>query len=381
MEKIAAEVRELVSTADDAGRRELLKSLRELQYSLETPDDTLKRMIHYNLRLTVARTATDLKLFSLLAQNAPSPMTTIEIAKQTGAAEVLLGRLLRYLASLSMIKETGVDTFTANNITTALAGEGFQAGLRVYFDSHGPTFQAAPAFLAETHYSDITDHTKTPFQAAYNTDLPAFTYATQFPVISANFNNYLAYERTGRAIWLDAYPLEEECKAQPAEDVLLVDIGGGIGDQCVALKTRFPDIPGRVILQDEAHVLANAIVKEGVEEMAQDFFQPQAVKYAKYYYLRNILHDWPDASCRLILENTKAAMGPHSMLLIDDIVLPNSGVHWQAAQLDMTMMFVLGAMERTREQWRALLDSVSMKMVKVVQYTSLGDSIIVAVGK
>lgn len=39
-----------------------------------------------------------------------------------------LGRILRYLASIGDIKETGQDTFTANNVTRALAIEGFQGG-------------------------------------------------------------------------------------------------------------------------------------------------------------------------------------------------------------------------------------------------------------
>lgn len=33
---------------------------------------------------------------------------------------------------------------------------------------------------------------------------------------------------------------------------------------------------------------------EGVEMMAHDFFTPQPVQNAKYYYLRTVLHDWAD---------------------------------------------------------------------------------------
>lgn len=47
MDKVAAEVREIASTANDAERRKLLDDLRELQYSLESPHDTLNRIIYY----------------------------------------------------------------------------------------------------------------------------------------------------------------------------------------------------------------------------------------------------------------------------------------------------------------------------------------------
>jgi hypothetical protein len=38
---------------------------------------------------------------------------------------------------------------------------------------------------------------------------------------------------------------------------------------------------------------------------------------AKFYYLRNILHDHTDASCDIILGHIKAAMEPGSVLLVD----------------------------------------------------------------
>jgi hypothetical protein len=41
----------------------------------------------------------------------------------------LSGRILRYLASVSMIKETDEDNFAATNVTKALAIPGFQAGI------------------------------------------------------------------------------------------------------------------------------------------------------------------------------------------------------------------------------------------------------------
>lgn len=75
-------------------------------------------------------------------------------------------------------------------------------------------------------------------------------------------------------------------------------------------------------------------------------------------------------------------MGKDSLILIDDMVLPDSYVHWQATQLDLTMMIALASMERTKEQWYKLLDSAGLKIVKIDTYIlSLQDSIITAVPK
>lgn len=81
------------------------------------------------------------------------------------------------------------------------------------------------------------------------------------------------------------------------------------------------------------------------------------------------MHDWPDEKCEVILKNTIDAMAPDSVILIDDIVTPNKGVNWQVTQLDLTMMVICAAMERTESQWQNLFDSVGLKIVKRFVYT------------
>lgn len=93
--------------------------------------------------------------------------------------------------------------------------------------------------------------------------------------------------------------------------------------------------------------------------------------------MRNIIHDYPDEKAITILRNTTAALAPDSVILIDDMVVPDSGAHWQATQIDIVMMSSLASMERTREQWYALLEKAGLKINKIYVYTtSLQDSII-----
>ena len=78
--------------------------------------------------------------------------------------------------------------------------------------------------------------------------------------------------------------------------------------------------------------------------------------------MRAILHVLPDERCRTVLHNIKDAMSQESVFVIDEMVLPESRVSWQAAQFDLTMMCAHGSMERTQKQWKALLDSVDLKI-------------------
>jgi demethylsterigmatocystin 6-O-methyltransferase len=43
MDSIVEQVQKLAATADEAGRKKLLDSLRDLSYAIETPYDTLQR--------------------------------------------------------------------------------------------------------------------------------------------------------------------------------------------------------------------------------------------------------------------------------------------------------------------------------------------------
>lgn len=80
------------------------------------------------------------------------------------------------------------------------------------------------------------------------------------------------------------------------------------------------------------------------------------------------------------MKHLKDAMGPDSAILIDEMVIPETGAHWHATQIDLVMMTVLASTERTEGEWHALLASVGLQAKKIVKYTaSLGDSIIVAV--
>ena len=93
--------------------------------------------------------------------------------------------------------------------------------------------------------------------------------------------------------------------------------------------------------------------------------------------MRNIIHDYPDEKASLIFKNTAAALAPGSMILVDDMVVPNKGAHFHTTQLDLTMMSSLASIERTHEQWYSLVEQAGLKINKIYTYTlSLQDSII-----
>lgn len=253
----------------------------------------------------------------------------------------------------------------------------------------GRTYQELPDFFLEKGYKDIITNTDTPFQKAWKTDLPVFIWMRKQEKLFQHLHLALALQY--RAQWLDSFPLEKYIgnfptkAAKDKEAVLFVDVGGSFGMQCKNLRAKYPDMTGRVILQDLQETI-DLVNKEGVpagiEAMGHDFMTLEPVKEAKFYYYRNIFHDYPDVRVLDgLLPSLLPAMGPDSLLLIDDKVLPNKGVHRHAAMLDIAMIAQTGSLERTRKQWETLLGKGDCRILDIFTYTDEYDSILVVAPK
>lgn len=162
--------------------------------------------------------------------------------------------------------------------------------------------------------------------------------------------------------WLDFFPVKEKLQVQSPSEVLLVDVGGGRGKDLQAFREKFPDLPGRLILQDLAHVFGSSDLPGGIESQVHDFFDEQPVKGAKAYYLRTVLHDWPDKQAVEILSRLREAMAPDSLVLIHEKAMPETNIPWMAAIGDMTMMTAFASSERTKNEWETLLNKAGLKI-------------------
>lgn len=81
--------------------------------------------------------------------------------------------------------------------------------------------------------------------------------------------------------WLDVLPFDSEYAASATlETLIFVDVGGGNGQQCVALQKKYPALQGRIVLQDRPAILEKAITPDSVERMSYDYLVEQPVKGA-----------------------------------------------------------------------------------------------------
>lgn len=117
------------------------------------------------------------------------------------------------------------------------------------------------------------------------------------PHKSELFNKIMAAFKMNRENWVDIFPFEKELNelknSVAADQVLVIDIAGGVGHRLKDFKIKFPKAPGRAILQDQGHVLPSesnnpeifaGLQKCGIETMAHDIFKPQPIQ-GRWYFI------------------------------------------------------------------------------------------------
>lgn len=89
-----------------------------------------------------------------------------------------------------------------------------------------------------------------------------------------------------------------------------------------------------------------------------------------------------DGPAAVVLKNLIPALGPDSQILLDEVVIADTGANLYPAGLDLQMLAMFGTKIRTLDQWHALLDKAGLKALEIKAYTPVMKfSIIYAVPK
>ncbi|KAL9119115.1 MAG: hypothetical protein Q9187_004328 [Circinaria calcarea] len=405
LQQVDALGRQVTERSSGDSRLQILHAVRKLAIELETEGDIVDRLAYQPVGNIVIRIAVDLGIFDILVKS-PDPVTTKALAEKTGADYTLLDipRLDNpqgYLDGKILVR---IHSTSPDNL------RGHRDEIT---DSRLPVWQKVPARLAERGYRNPSNSMETALQKDYGAGKTFWQILNERPKELRDFMTFMASQREGRPSWLDFYPVQSqliEGFSGSTDAVFFVDIGGAGGHECRALKAKYPDLPGRVILQELSGAIEQVKAQEakGMEAMVHDFFQPQPLKGklrdesrssrysylqiilssyidilpsgARTYYLRNILHDWNSDLCHTILRHLAAAMKPgYSKLLLDEMVVPLQGASLFTVQSDFNMMASLGGMERTERQWRELLGEVGLEIERIWTGREDVESIIEAV--
>ncbi|KAK7978671.1 hypothetical protein PG988_006161 [Apiospora saccharicola] len=374
----------LIKTPDTYGTEEERHEVRRLgrlaSNSLEASFETMQRLVYSPLPLVAARIGQDRELFSTLARGqGPTDLTTLSCA--SGLEPRILESIMDYLCTQGMAVEAETRRYAPTRLSRMLLAPIFNDAVTHFHDNCLPGFAAFHQILKEPR-----DSSATAFKLGQHTDEDFYTWLETHPVNQAAFHRFMEAQFASLPTWLDVFDFKTElgCGGAGPADVLFVDVGGGNGSQCAGLRKAWPDMPGKIILQDKSQVLEKALKVEGMEQMGHDFLTEQPVKDARAYYFRQIMHNFDDDTCITILKAHLGAMGPHSVILIDDKVLPDEklpadspGVEYTAA-LSLAMKVMFDSMERRESHWRDLLRQSGLFVQDIRKFTKFDDAVIVA---
>ncbi|KAG7294536.1 hypothetical protein NEMBOFW57_004611 [Staphylotrichum longicolle] len=340
------------------------------------------------------KTLSDAGVFTKWAEAGGEPITCSQLENLTGADALLIRRMMRALAGQCLVTEVGHDTYARTPWAKALTGNPPFACLygATYHEVMGPGFVALPSYLKKTNYRNPTDCNDCNLQFWRGQPGNLFDFIQSNPLLRSDFNDAMViHSQSNLMPWVDVYPTETIIAAAEARPTqtrpLVVDVGGGKGhDLKKFLATHRGHVPaGSLVLLDLPEMLKDVDVEfEGgsaIIVQTHDFFNPypDSVKGARAYFMHTVLHDWPDETARQILQQLVPAMEKgYSRLLIHEHVVSSERPSARVTVLDITMMAFLAAAERTEEQWRDLVESVGLRVVKIWRTVQGTDSIVEA---
>jgi hypothetical protein len=299
-----------------------------------------------------------------LLVNGPQSVEHLASATQVHAAS--LRRVLRALASVGVFTEASPDNYALTPLA-ALLRTGTPDSMRAL-----AIMYAEEQYRAWGNVLHSVRTGKTAFDQQFG--MSYFAYLAQHPEADQVFNQAMTGWTTQVAdAVIDAYDFSP-CRK-------IVDVGGGYGTLLAAVLRSNQTASG--ILFDQPHVVTAAkahLVSTGVAERCQtvggDFFV-EVPASGDTYLLAQILHDWNDERSTAILRQCRRAVPMHGKLLVIELVLPSSEEPFFGKWLDLHMLVLLGARERTAEEYRALLESAGFKLARVIP-TRAGPSIVEA---
>ncbi|KAI9687005.1 MAG: hypothetical protein M1820_010533 [Bogoriella megaspora] len=294
-----------------------------------------------------------------------------DIATKVNLDAAVLTRFLRIVLTQGIFKEKACRIYEHTS-SSAIFRTDQGASLYRLCTVQFPQWWKVSDYLQTHSAKEAQDATKVPYSWALGKEGMTYYEALEDdPVVADAWHKGMTMIQATQPI-LGMFPfhtMKSPVEAEP-QRAFVVDVGGGRGNALVSImKECGGSFGAKIVLQDMAQVLegTDPVRIPGVENMPYDFFDPQPVKNAHIYYLRNVLHNHYDERSQVILRRVVDAMGPTSRILIGEMILPESaaaGTDPFPFFMDINM-FMEGGLERGEEQWVKLLAKAGLKIDRI----------------
>lgn len=318
----------------------------------DTAERTLLLLLKGHIVVQAIRAAAQLGLADLVKD---TPKSLSELAEATGTPARSLERLLRALVALEVFTEVESGIFAQNELSALLRSDTPQS-MRNIVLMHGDEWQwrSWEAFLyslqsEQPAFNQIFEMSLWQYFQQHNPSSGRL-FQTAMTSLAQQDNQAIA-----RAYDFSAFET-------------LVDVGGGEGSLLRTLLQEYPTLQG--ILFDRAAAIeqarpafARTVLGERCSLVAGNFFE-SVPQQADAYLLKQIVQDWSDDETVALLETCRRAMKPQSKLLVVEPSLTSEGMLYEKL-VDLQLMVVAPASERTEEQYRRLFNAAGFTLLSV----------------
>ena len=320
-----------------------------------TPDDAavraeLSEILFGFMRTQALASAAKLGLADIVAGE---PREVGEIAREVGADESSLYRLLRFLASQGVFEEVEPRRFAPTRLSRGLASSAPMTLRYIAIAMGAEQYDG----WGDAAHSFVTGEAGFPLRYGES----YFDYLAHHPEASTTFNRAMAAGTRARVDALVA--LDWSAHARVA------DIGGGSGTALASVLAAHPDLSGVLfdlpgVVAEAPAVLAEAGVSDRCEIVGGSFLT-DPLPAADAILLSQILHDWNDEDSAAILRGCRRAIAADGRLLVLDGVVPSGPEPSFLKHMDLHMLVMLGGKERMEDEWRALLGAEGFEIVRI----------------
>ncbi|RYP05940.1 hypothetical protein DL764_003474 [Monosporascus ibericus] len=291
------------------------------------------------------QTALRFKYFSILPLD--QSMSVKDIAAEAKMDEDRLGRVMKLLASQHCFREVEEDVYQHTSLSAFIA--------------QNKDIEAIVAFQLDEMFEAASLTAQSIERAPYTSDSAHTAFTLRFGT-----HPYKWY------------------MANPERGARFASAMAGLA-QSKSTLSQFPDL--EFIVQDiNPRMLEEGPKQPGFESvekrvsfMQYDFLQPQPIIGAVLFFLRQVIHNYPDDICVRILKSLASAMEkcpPGTILLINDMVMPEANTEPKVEehhlrQIDMAMLNGYAAKQRSLKEFAQLL-KLADKRFEVVKLHGKG---------
>jgi hypothetical protein len=286
------------------------------------------------------------------------PRAADDLARDCGVNPDALFRALRALAALGVFALRSDGRFANNRLSLAMRS-GAHGTLADFLEYLGSRSNAEAWGDLERTLADG----KNAFERVHGTSIWAWLagHPDEERTFAASMVHLTEIDAPAIAA---GYPFGElQC---------VCDVAGGRGTLLAEVLRRHAKVRG--VLLDAAHVVAQAPsflaqrgVAERVECVAGSFFE-EVPEGCDAYLLKDVLHDWDDATCLAILRTCRRAARPGARVVVAELLLERFDASSPGALADVHMMVVCQqGRQRSASEHQALLARAGFRAGRVVR--------------